>query len=50
MYEAVLRIMTPEQLDGRLMFITAALGFGANIVYVEKHELWGGRGFSVDGA
>lgn len=35
-YEAVLRVMTPEQLDGRLMFITATLGFGANIVYVEQ--------------
>jgi zinc transporter 2 len=46
-YEAVMRIINPEEVDGRTMFIVAILGVGVNIVMMKiLHQGGGGHGHS----
>jgi len=47
-YEAILRIITPEEVDGRTMFIVAALGVVVNLIMMRiLHQ--GGHGHSHGG-
>eukprot|EP00123_Amoebidium_parasiticum_P013878 comp22204_c0_seq1/m.32661 comp22204_c0_seq1/g.32661 ORF comp22204_c0_seq1/g.32661 comp22204_c0_seq1/m.32661 type:complete len:408 (-) comp22204_c0_seq1:350-1573(-) len=51
-YEAIQRVITPEPVDGKIMFITAVAGLGANIIMAvalghgHGHGVGGGHGQS----
>jgi solute carrier family 30 (zinc transporter), member 2 len=49
-YEAIIRVITPEPVDGRIMFIVATLGLGVNLGMMKiLHSGGGGHGHSHGG-